>query len=170
MPIGPRSAPDGTQEFPQLARYLAELSPQPMVAVEGLTHVVRYANPAFCRLAGRDNRDLVGVPFDEAVPEGAANECSEMLDRVFSTGAAERLSEQEHEPGAWVGTGKSSTFWSYLAWAILGPAKDGREAPVGVMIQVTDATEVATYRGQLAAINEALLLSGIRQQERTRGA
>jgi len=46
--------------FPQLCAAMAECSPQPMVAVEGKTHLVRYVNPALRLLLGpapyRSNR------------------------------------------------------------------------------------------------------------------
>ena len=58
---------------PLLYRYLSELSPQPMVAVEGDTHVVIYVNPAFAELVGKKRKNLIGVPFAEAVPEDAKN-------------------------------------------------------------------------------------------------
>jgi len=67
-----------------------------MVAVEGLTHIVRYANPAFHQLLGTESHRLIGRPFAEAVPEGMANGCAALLDRVFATGVPEMLAEQEH--------------------------------------------------------------------------
>ncbi len=142
----------------RLCRYLSERSAQPMVAVEGTTHVVIYLNPAFARLVGRERKDLVGRPFAEAVPEGAANGCLALLDRVFRTGAPEKLAEQEHRH-----LGPAPVYWSYSVWAILGED----EHPAGVMIQVTDATEVALYRRQSLMMNEALLVSGTRQHELT---
>jgi signal transduction histidine kinase/CheY-like chemotaxis protein len=48
-------------------------------------------------------------------------------------------------------------------WAILG--EDG--LPAGVMIQVTDITETALFRQQAVAMNESLLVSGLRQHELT---
>ncbi len=159
-------------EFPQLARYLAEGSPQPMVAVEGLTHIVRYANPAFLRLLGKGDQDLIGRLFAEAVPETLVNGCAPLLDRVFATGTPEMLTEQEHGLGALDAEAEGGALpahWSYLVWAILGPVRGpaGRadEKPVGVMIQVTDSTEIAGFRKAAAAINEALLESGLRQHE-----
>ena len=79
---------------PRLCRYLSERSPQPMVAVDGATHVVSYVNPAFVQLVGRDVNYLVGRPFADAVPEGVENGCLALLDRVFRTGIAENLAEQ----------------------------------------------------------------------------
>lgn len=125
-----------------------------MVAVEGTTFIVRHANRAFLRLAGANRSKLIGRPFAQAVPEGEGNGCVSLLDRVYRTGTPECLAEQKHGEAPPV-------YWSYAVWAILG----SDERPVGVMIQVTDATETAVFRRQAAAINEALVVSGIRQHE-----
>jgi PAS domain S-box-containing protein len=144
--------------FPQLCRYLSERSPQPMVAVDGTTHVVSYVNPAFTELVGRAAQDLIGRPFAEAVPEGAENGCLALLDRVFGTGVPENLAEQEHRQAS-----SHPVHWSHAMWAILGPD----ERPVGVMIQVTDATATAHFRQQAVEINQSLLVSAMRQHELT---
>src|SRR5581483_3626195 len=104
-------------DLPCLCQYLSALSPQPMVAVEGPAHIVRYVNPAFARLAGSTADELIGRPFAEAVPEGAENGCVALLDRVFRTGTPDTLPEQEHRRA-------ESCYWSYAAWAIRGA--DGR--------------------------------------------
>lgn len=140
--------------LPQICHYFSELSPHAMVAVEGTTCIVRYANAAFQALTGMDRSHLIGLPFAEAVPEGLANGCASLLDRVFRTGTPETLSEQKHGDG-------HTVYWSYVAWAILG----SDERPVGVMIQVTDSTEAATFRANAAAVNESLLLTAVRQEE-----
>jgi PAS domain S-box-containing protein len=147
--------------FPRLCRYFSERSPQPMVAVEGATHVIRHLNPAFARLFGRDAATLVGRPFAEAVPEGEGNGCLALLDRVFHTGVPEELVEQEHRQ-----IHPHPVYWSYSMWAILG----ADERPAGVMIQVTDITETALFRRQAVAMNESLLVSGTRQHELTNAA
>ncbi|MBA3569124.1 MAG: response regulator [Pyrinomonadaceae bacterium] len=140
----------------RLSRYFSELSPQPMVAVEGTTHIVRYLNAAFSRLVGKEARELVGRPFADAVPEGEENRCLSLFDRVYRTGTPEILVEQEH-------CQTPPVYWSYSVWAILG----ADERPVGVMIQVTDTTEMAIFRKQVIAMNEQLLLSATRQHELT---
>ncbi len=142
----------------RLCRYLSERSAQPMVAVEGISHVVIYMNPAFARLVGRDRKDLIGHPFAEAVPEGVENGCLALLDRVFRTGVPEILPEQEHRQAQ-----SKPVYWSYSVWAILGED----EQPAGVMIQVTDATETALFRQQSVAMNEALIVSATKQHQLT---
>ncbi|QEL16829.1 sensor domain-containing diguanylate cyclase [Limnoglobus roseus] len=137
-----------------LCRYFSEQSPQPALAVGGPTHVIRYANPSFSRLVGRPAAELIGRPFAEAVPEGVGNGCMMTLDHVFQTGLAESLAEQEHRQA-------SPAHWSYMAWAIFGA--DGR--PAGVLVQVTDATEAARFRQRVVAMNEALVVSSVRQHE-----
>ncbi len=152
----------GEQAFDlvRLCEYFSELSPQPMVAVEGTTHIVRHLNAAFARLVGKEAAELVGRPFAEAVPEGEKNGCLPLLDRVYSTGTPEILVEQEHCHTT------PAVYWSYSVWAILGADK----RPVGVIIQVTDATEMASFRREAVAMNEQLLLSATRQHELTETA
>jgi two-component system CheB/CheR fusion protein len=125
-----------------------------MLAVEGATCIVRHVNAAFLRLAGMSRSDVMGHPFALAVPEGKANGCVSLLDRVYRTGTPEVLAEQKHGED-------SPVYWSYAVWAILG----SEDRPVGVMIQVTDSTETAMFRAQAAGMNEALLLTAVRQNE-----
>src|SRR5690348_16894172 len=97
-------------DLPRLCRYFSERSPQPMVAVEGPTHVVRHLNPAFARLAGKAADELLGLPFAVAMPGGESTRLA-LLDRVFRTGAPEYLAEQQHRQ-------TPPAFWSYAMWAI----------------------------------------------------
>ncbi len=156
-----RRSVTGEQAFDlvRLSRFFSELSPQPMVAVEGTTHIVRYLNAAFSRLVGKEATELIGRPFVEALPEGEENGCLSLFDRVYRTGTSEILVEQEH-------CHTPPVYWSYSVWAILG----ADERPVGVIIQVTDATEMAIFRRQVRAMNEQLLLSATRQHELTETA
>ena len=146
-------------ELPQLCRYFSELSPQPMVAVEGTTHIVRHVNEAFARLVGKKRTELIGHPFAEAVPERANNGCVALLDRVYRTGTPENLVEQQHVQSP-------PAYWTYVVWAILGLD----DQPAGVIIQVTDVTETAIFRRQVTEMNQALVLSSVRQHELTETA
>ena len=74
-------------------------SPLPMVTVEGATHIVRYVNPAFCRLTGKSKDELVGTPFCGMLPE--TDECLTLLDRIYRTGQPEsytKLSPSDGDP------------------------------------------------------------------------
>lgn len=143
-------------EASRLCPYLTEFSPQPTVALEGTAHIVSYLNPAFTRLIGVPSEALLGRPFGEAVREGKESGCRALLDRVYRTGIPEILREQEQTENR-----STPVYWSYSVWAIFG--KD--ERPNGVIVQITDATEVALSRRQAVAMNEALVVSSVRQHE-----
>jgi len=125
-----------------------EHAPLPMAVVDGATHIVRYGNPAFCRLMDKPLEHLIGKPFHELVP--ANDVCVKLLDCVLETGKSELHTEKE-------GDSSNPVFWSYVMWPVLA------EAPlVGVMIQVTES---AKLHGQIVAMNEALVLGSVRQHE-----
>src|SRR6185295_8485637 len=127
----------------RLSRYFYELSPQPMVVVEGTTHIVGYLNDAFARLVGKEPTELMGRPLAEALPEGKENPSLSLLDRVYRTGTPEVLVEQEHRltPPA---------YWSYSAWATFG----GDKRPVAIILKITNTTEMAIFRQQMIGMNE----------------
>jgi len=132
---------------------ITEHAPLPMATVEGATHIVRYGNPAFCRLMDQPLEQLVGKPFGELLPE--KDQCVTLLDRVFRTRRPESYMEQELSK-------PHPAFWSYTIWPVLAD-----EDLVGVMIQVT---ETAKLREETVAMNEALMLGSLRQHELTEAA
>jgi len=71
-----------------------EHAPLPMATVEGATHLVRYINPAFCRLVDKAEDDVVGKPFCELLPE--TDDCLALLDRVYHTGKSASHTAREH--------------------------------------------------------------------------
>ncbi len=148
MSADPTAAPNLPADLASHCLAITEQAPLPMATVDGATHIVRYANPAFCTLMGKPKEQLLGKPLSELLPE--KDECVSLLNRVFRTGKPESHTEEE----------KSSphpVFWSYTVW----PANAG-EGLVGIMIQVT---ETAKFHGETVAMNQALLLSSLRQHE-----
>lgn len=135
--------------LPEACHLLMESSPVPMAELEGAAHIVRYANPAFCRLMGTAREVLTGHAFAEAAPHG--DSCMAVLDRVFETGHAETHTEGEHD-------GQHPPYWSYTLW----PVWDGAQHPAGVMMQVTETTQ---FHRELRAVNEALLLSSLHERQ-----
>ncbi len=125
-----------------------ERTPQPFVEVSGNRHIIHYVNSAFCRLLGRSRTDLIGRSFAEIVPVG--DDCLPVLDRTFHTG--------EPFPHAFkVDDEPRPAHWLYATW----PALDAGQSPVGVIIQLTSPVPAE----EITAINEALLISGLRQHE-----
>jgi PAS domain S-box-containing protein len=141
-------------DMPGLCRPIIESSPMPMAAVEGAAHIIRYLNPAFCRLSGRSSEELIGKPFSDAVPPG--DDCLPVLDRLYKTSQPEIHIGQDD-------SGPHGSYWSYAMWPVL--AADGRV--VGSMIQVTEAT---AFHRQAAGMNQALLIGSVRQHELTEQA
>jgi PAS domain S-box-containing protein len=135
-------------DLPSLCLAITQHAPLPMATVEGATRIVRYANPAFCRLMGKPLEALVGNPFDELLPE--KDQCVTLIERVFRTRTPASYTEQEP-------TKPHPVFWSYTIWPVME-----EQGLVGVMIQVT---ETAKVHGDTVAMNEALLLGSIRQHE-----
>lgn len=142
-------------DLADVCSYAADLSPLPLIGVEGPDHLVRYVNPAFQRLSKKGAEALIGHPFFAVIPEGRNNDCEEMLDRVLKSGVTESALHQEHTSFV------RGVYWSYMAWAIL----DGKKRPAGVMVQVTDTTDARYTQVQGTAMNEALMLHGLKQNE-----
>jgi signal transduction histidine kinase len=124
----------------------------PMAIMEGAGQIVRYVNPALCQLTGKSREEMIGKAFGEMLPEG--DECLLLLDRVYRTGRTESHTEQE-------GAGPHPLYWSYEIWPVLAESEDD-DRPPGVIIQVT---ETAPFHHQASAMNEALLVSVVRQHE-----
>jgi len=153
--VAKMTSPNGshTPDLSRLCLSIADHAPLPMATVEGAGHLVRYVNPAFCRLIRKTKDELMGKSFAEILP--AKDECVTLLNRVYRTGIAESHTEQEHSRA-------HPVFWSYTMWPVMA-----EERPLGVMIQVT---ETAQFHENTVAMNEALILGSVRQHELTAAA
>jgi two-component sensor histidine kinase len=136
------------------ASLLAELSssfdhsPWAVSELSGETHIVRYANSAFCQLIDKPREEVIGRPLDLLLPP--ADACLTRLDRVFQTGIA----------GSYTTDLDAAPFpllFSYNLWPVMA---GGRTA--GVMIQVNETGPLHETR---QAISQALLLGALRQDE-----
>jgi len=137
-------------DLSRLCFVVAQHAPLPMATIEGTTHLVRYANAAFCDLMEKPLEELLGKPLSELLPE--KDECVNLLERVFRTGRPESHTEVEKAT-------PHPIFWSYTMWPVAASANEGL---VGVMIQVT---ETAQLHGQTVAMNEALMVGAVHQHE-----
>ena len=139
---------DARGYVPMIELVLFEGSPLPFAALAGPNYTLRYVNPAFCRLADRTKDDLIGKPFAEVVFwEG----CLALLDHVYGTG--EVVAHSEPEDTEALPAGRSYTIW---------PIRGAEDSPVEILLQVDETTRI--YQ-QAIAMNQQLLLSGVRQLE-----
>jgi two-component sensor histidine kinase len=123
-----------------------------MVTVEGATDIVRYVNPAFCRLADQTSDELVGTPFCAMMPD--TEECKALLGRIYRTGQPEtytKLTSSDADPDP------DPVLSCYAMWPVME-----NEHAVGIAIQVI---ETAPVDERTLAMNEALLLGSLRLHE-----
>ena len=139
-----------TTTLSELSSGCFDHSPLPMATVEATTHIVRYVNPAFCRLTGKSGDELVGTPFCAMLPE--ADECTMLLDRICRTAQPEnyiKLSPEDSDP----------VISCYAMWPIVV-----NERAVGVAVQLI---ETVPLHERTLAMNEALMLGSLRLHEAT---
>lgn len=147
------SRPSGF-DLPGFCGPFCDQSPDAILAVEGPNLVVRYVNPAFLRLSGKREHELLGRPFAEAVPEGSENKGIDLLKSVYRSGKPQVLLEQRH-------LRNGPEYWSYSAW----PIRVVGERSPGTILRISDTTEDAIFRRRATAMNESLLVSSTRQHE-----
>jgi len=135
------------------ARSYLEHAPAPMAKVEGAAHLVRYINPAFCRLTGKAEADVVGTPFCELI--SASGECLTLLDNVYRTGKSASHTAREH-------VDHGPDLLSYVMWPVIAD-----DQTAGIMIQVIAA---GSLHEQTLEMNQALLMGSLRQHELTEAA
>jgi two-component system NtrC family sensor kinase len=125
---------------------------RPMAITEGARHIVCYVNPAFCSMAGRIKEEMLGKPIADSLPEGGDSVL--LLDRVYRTGKIESNPEQEE-------ASPQPLYLSYEVWPVLAKPTEG-DHPARVIIQ---ASETTASDSRVTAMNEALLVSAVRQHE-----
>ncbi|HMH13476.1 MAG TPA: ATP-binding protein [Edaphobacter sp.] len=123
-----------------------------MVITEGEMHIVCYVNPAFCSLAGKSKKELIGNSISDVLPGGTVGTL--VLHRLRRIGTDE--SQTQLEVAA-----PQPLYWTYDIWPALAQAA-GDDGVARVIIQLSDA---ALIDGRFTAMNEALLVSAVRQHE-----
>lgn len=146
----PTSKPTDTMSASSLAGLSSSFdhAPWAVIASSGATHVVHYANPAFCRLIDKAQDEVIGRPLGGLEP--LTDECLTLLDSVFRTGEAASYTANEQAAPV-------PLLFSYTLWPVI---TDGRTA--GVMLQVNETGPLHETR---QAISQALLLGALRQHE-----
>ncbi len=128
---------------------LLECAPLATITLEGTDLVVSEVNAMFCALLRKPRVELVGRHFADLVPEGAA--CVSLLRGVYKAGVAAESPEPDR-------VGSEASIWVHALW----PTLDADRHPVRVIIQLMES---AAFHRDVTAMNEALLVSGLRQHE-----
>jgi len=123
-------------------------SPLPMIELTGPDHLVRHANIAFCQLCSKTEDQLTGKRFEEIAHWKG---CLALLNQAYSTGKIAIQTEPE-------GKGVHLSGWSYTVWPIRGT----EDQAGGVIVQLAETTQ---FRQRTVAVNEQLLLSGVREHD-----
>ena len=125
-------------------------SPFPMVTVEGATHIVRYVNPAFCRLTHKAPEELSGTSLCTLLPD--LDGCLALLDRIYRTGQSESYAKLN-------ASGPGAVIACYAMWPVMA---NGHVAAIAIQV-----VETASPHERTLAMNEALMLGSLRLHEVT---
>jgi diguanylate cyclase (GGDEF)-like protein len=141
-------------EFGQIGRYASILDSArlPLAAMQGADQNVCYVNAAFCQLVGKSSESIIGRSFSQLLPSG--DSCLLKLEQVLSSGKVAWHAEAIHAK-------PNPLYWSYEIWPVWGDECVGG-SPVGVVFLVT---ETAPFHQRASVMNEALLVSAVRQHE-----
>ena len=130
-------------------RNLFMSAPSFMCVLRGPTYRFELANLAFTTLVGE--RDLLGRPFDQAIPEAVGQLYFELLDKVYRSGEAFVGKQMRVEVARRDGHPPDEVFINFVFQPILGD--DGRV--VGIFIDGNDVTDhVRAERSQALLVRE----------------
>jgi len=142
-----------------LCQAITAQSPIPLLMTQGPQHTIACASPAFAAVLGVPPSAIKGQTLGAAL---AGVETARLLTRcaeVYASGQPTTLRDQSHAHPL-----ENAVTWIATIWPIL----DETAATLGLLIQVNDTTaqQHATHLAQeTRAMNEQLLLAGIREQE-----
>ncbi|HLZ31936.1 MAG TPA: ATP-binding protein [Chloroflexota bacterium] len=161
-PQPPASVPERLAiDLATLGRLIGEHLPLAAAATQGEKHVLRWVNPAFCRLVGTSAEAIIGQPFEEALPAAIMDGALELLDRALRTGEEASLPEAVQITAQ---GGLPTRSYS------VAPLFSTRGHPEGLLVRVDDTTELMLARERAASLelreaNQRLLLAGLRASE-----
>lgn len=120
-----------------------------MAVLGGPQHRFEMVNPAYRQLIG--DRDVVGLPIREALPELENQPFYELLDNVYATGEPFEGREMKVELRQ-TATGPADTLFLNFVYQ---PIRDAKQRVVGIFVQGHDATQtVEASRRQKLMIDE----------------
>ncbi|RZK53424.1 MAG: PAS domain-containing protein, partial [Hymenobacter sp.] len=142
----------------RLATLLAQV-PALIASLTGPRHIVALTNAGFQQLYS--NRELVGKPCAEALPELVSQSFIALLDQVYQTGET----HYGHETLAYIdrtGTGPlEGRYFNFIYQA----TRDAGGQVTGVLVFATDVTEGVRARQQAETMQAAMLAVAQRQAQ-----
>lgn len=112
--------------------------------LKGPEYVFEFANPAYREFVG--NRELIGKPLLEALPEITGQDFIELLDNVYNTG--ETFTAKEMSVTLDKGNGKLEQVYVNLSYQLF---KNDKGEIEGILSFVYDVTEQVNARKQIEA-------------------
>jgi signal transduction histidine kinase len=138
-------------------------APHALAFVEGPSHVLRRASPAFCQLHGIEPGEVLGRPYAKVFAEPTGEGLLPLLDRVRASGAAEADQEIVRRRA-----GGESAVWSCTVWALGSGSNGARGLVIELRNRTHEAGQVENLRemaDQIRQINERLLRSALQEHE-----
>jgi two-component system, LuxR family, sensor kinase FixL len=118
-------------------------APALIALLGGPDHVYEFVNERYVQLLG--DRDFVGRPVREAVPEAVEQGLVEILDRVYATGEPFIATEMALRFAQGTTGTREEGFYNF----VYQPVRDGRGAVTGIMVHAVDVTKEVLARCQL---------------------
>jgi PAS domain S-box-containing protein len=129
-------------------REFIQQAPAVLCILRGPTHVFELANPTYLRLVGQ--RDILGKPVREALPELTGQGFYELLDGVYTTGTPFLGNEME----ARLDRGRGVPERAILN-IVYQPTRDPEGAIDGIAVYATEVTELVEARDRERAARQA---------------
>ncbi len=142
-----------------LCQSITAQSPLPLVMTQGPQHTIACASPAFAAMLGVPPSAIEGQTLAAALAGVGTASLLMRCAEVYASGQPTTLRDQAHAQRL-----GNTVTWTATIWPIL----DETAAMLGLLLQVDDTTaqEHATRLAQeTRAMNEHLLLAGIREQQ-----
>jgi signal transduction histidine kinase/DNA-binding response OmpR family regulator len=124
-------------------------APVAIAVLRGPMHVFEFANPPYMQIIG--NRDIIGKPVRDALPENAEQEIFDTLDQVYRSGKPHVGRSVRVELARGENGGLEECFFDY----VFQPMTDAHGAPEGIAAVCFEVTELTRARRSAEVANRA---------------
>ena len=122
--------------------------PMAIAIMRGPRYVIELANPAVCRIWGRELGQVLGKPLFEALPEIVGQGVEELLGGVLSTGVHHVGRELPVQVARLSGGGMEEVFFDF----VYEPMRDAQGRVEGIIVVASEVTETVRARRQREAL------------------